>query len=183
MGFLDSLLGGGQQQDFQGFVNCYEQGQPAEGYSDAEVLNRYQQVVPQLPQSSFVQAAEAAFSRMPPQQRAEVGQMVQQRAQQQGINIPGLGGMLGSMGSMGSSADYQSQMQNPGALAQMAGALHQQDPGLLPQLLSTGMDMMSGGSGASAGGGGGLLASPAAKSAMAGIAAIAVKQFMGNRGI
>lgn len=65
-----------------------------------------------------------------------------------------------------------------------AGALHQQDPGLLPQLLSTGM--RGGGSGADSTGssdGGGLLASPAAKSALAGIAAMAVKQFMGNRGI
>jgi hypothetical protein len=35
--------------------------QPSEGCSDAEVLNRYQQVAPQLPHSSFVQAAEAAF--------------------------------------------------------------------------------------------------------------------------
>jgi hypothetical protein len=32
MGFLDSLLGGGEQhQDFQGFVNRYEQWQPSEG--------------------------------------------------------------------------------------------------------------------------------------------------------
>ncbi len=178
MSFLDSLLGGGQQQDFQGFVNRYEQGQPSEGYSDAEVLNRYQQVAPQLPQSSFVQAAEAAFNRMPPQQRAEFGQTVQQQAQQQGISIPGLGAIAGGLGGQ---SDYQSQMQNPGALAQMVGALHQQDPGLLPQLLSSGMSMMGGGSGATSGGG--LLASPAAKSALAGIAAMAVKQFLGNRGM
>ncbi len=174
MGILDSLLGGGQQQqDFQGFVNRYEQGEPSEGYSDAEVLDRYQQVAPQLPQGSYMQAAEAAFARMSPQQRAEFGQFVQQQAQQQGINIPGL-----------DQGNTQSRMQDPGFLAQMVGGLHQQSPGLLPQLLGMGMGALSGGmggSGASGASGAGILANPAAKAALAGIAAMAVKQFMGNR--
>jgi hypothetical protein len=63
----------------------------------------------------------------------------------------------------------------PALLAQMAGGLHQQQLGLLPALLS--------GGGGPGGGGGGILASPAAKSALAGIMAMAVKQLMGKQNI
>jgi len=50
MGLLDSLLGNPQQQqDYQQYVTRYEQGAPHEGYSDQEVLQRYQRVAPQLP--------------------------------------------------------------------------------------------------------------------------------------
>jgi hypothetical protein len=47
MSFLQDTLGG-QQQDYQDSVNRYNQGHPSEGYSDQQVLNRYQQVAPQL---------------------------------------------------------------------------------------------------------------------------------------
>jgi len=41
MGILDQLLGGGQlRQGFEDFVNRYEQGHPAEGHSDQEVIDR-----------------------------------------------------------------------------------------------------------------------------------------------
>jgi len=50
MGLLDSLLGNPQQQqDYQQYGTLYEQGAPHEGYSDQEVLQRYQRVAPQLP--------------------------------------------------------------------------------------------------------------------------------------
>ena len=48
MGLLDSLLGNPQQQqDYQNYISRYQQGEPHEGYSDQEVLQRYQQVAPQ----------------------------------------------------------------------------------------------------------------------------------------
>lgn len=160
MNMLENLLGGGQgQQEYQNFVNRYEQGQPHDGYSGQEALDRYQQVAPQLSQQHYVQAAEAAFSRMSPQQRSEFGQFVQQQAQQHNISLPSMG-----QGAAGSS------MQDPGMLAQLTGALHQQNPNLLSQVLG------GGGSG-----GGSMLSNPAVKSALGGIAAMAAKQFFSQR--
>jgi len=50
MGILEDLFGGGQrQQDYADFVNRYEQGHPAEGYSDAEVVDRYREVAHAVP--------------------------------------------------------------------------------------------------------------------------------------
>ncbi len=157
MGLLDSLLQGAQGQDYQNFANQYQQGMPPEAYNGQEVLNRYQQVVPNLNQNQFLQAAEAAFQNMSPQQRQEFGQYLAQQGQQQGINIPNAGG------------DYQ----NPGLLAQMAGFLHQQQPGLLGQLL--------GGGGQGGGGGSSLLENPVVKSALAGIVSMAIQHAMGGR--
>jgi hypothetical protein len=44
MTMLDSLLGGGQKQELDDFVNRYDQGAPWEGISDQEAIGRYQQV-------------------------------------------------------------------------------------------------------------------------------------------
>ena len=167
MNMLEHLLGGQQQGEFQDFANRYEQGAPQDGYSGQEVMDRYSQIAPHLPANNYVQAAEQAFERMPPQQRQEFGQFLQQQAQQQGVNIPQF--------SQGASP---SQFQNSGFLAQALGSLHQQQPGLVGQLLG---GVMGGGNTGNTGGAGGILSNPAAKAAMAGIAAMAVKQFMGNR--
>ena len=57
MGILDDLLGGGQRQrDFKDFVNRYEQGHPAEGYSDQEVADRYRDVAHAVPPDQYAQA-------------------------------------------------------------------------------------------------------------------------------
>ena len=157
MGLLDSLMGGGQQaSELQSFVQRYEQGSPSEGYTDQEVASRYQQVTSQIPQDQYVQAAEQAFNRLSPQQRQEFGQMVQQQAQQQGLGLP-------------MQPQNQQQLQAPGFLAQMTGQLHQQQPGLLGGLLG-------------GGGSGGVLSSPVAKAALAGVAAMAVKNMTGGSG-
>lgn len=168
---LDNILGGQQQAEYQNFVNRYDQGPPQDGYSGQEVMDRYQQIAPRLPTNNYMQAAEQAFERMSPQQRQEFAQFLQQQAQQHNVNIPQL--------SQGTSS---SQLQNSGFLAQILGSLHQQQPGLVSEILSGvmgGSHSASGGSGAS--GAGGLLSNPAAKAALAGIAAMAVKQFMGQR--
>ena len=90
MSILQQLLGGGQQrQDYQDFVNRYEQGPPHNGYSDQEVIDRYQQVAPQLPPQTYQQAAQAAFERMSPEERGQFAQYVQRQAQQQGMALPG----------------------------------------------------------------------------------------------
>ena len=57
----------------------------------------------------------------------------------------------------------------------ITGQMHQQQPGILGQLLGSALG------GGGAGAGQGALDSPIAKAALAGIAAMAVKQMMGNR--
>ena len=50
MGILDNLLGDGQlQKQYNDFVKRYEQGNPSEGYSDEEVLERYGEVSHAVP--------------------------------------------------------------------------------------------------------------------------------------
>ena len=183
---IGSMFGGGQPpQQMQDFANRYEQG--AQDFSDQEVAQHYQQVASQLPPDQFQQAALQAFSRMSPEERAQFAQMLLQHTQRQGMGMPQMQG-----------GAYQ----DPNALAQMTTQVHQQNPGLLGQLLGGGQ-------------GGGQtwetldpqtrdlfirtwgnraqqewemenarahspMNSPVAKAVMAGIAAIAVKQMMGR---
>ena len=165
MSFLEQLFGGGQQrQEYQDFVNRYEQGAPWEGISNQEAMSRYQQVARQLPPQEYEQAAQEAFARMTPEQRRQLAQMLQQQARQQQVNFPDL-----------NQDGIDDRLQDAGYLAQATGRLHQQQPGILGQLLG---GALGGGGG---GGGQGMLESPIAKAALAGIAAVAVKQMMGNR--
>ena len=161
MDLLGSLLGGQQQQqDYDDFANRYDQGAPWDGISDDEAYNRYSQLAPQLPPDVYQRAAQDSFSRLSPQQRSSLGRYISQRAPQYGVNFP--------------DADMNGQddrFQDPGFLAQMTGQMHQQQPGLLGQIL--------GGSGGS--GGGGMLENPIAKAALGGIAAMAFKQMVGGR--
>ena len=152
MDALQNILGGQQQQGYQDFVNRYDQGHPSEGYSDQEVLNRYQQVAPQLSPEQYQQAAMASLNRLSPQERMQLGQYLTQQAQQQGMSVPGV-----PHGGMG---DYQ----DPTHLAQQMAQMHQQQPDMLHQIL----------------GPGGALGNPLAKAALAGVAAMAAKQFFGG---
>lgn len=182
---LGSLLGNQQQQqDLQGFVQRYQQGPPSDGYTDQEVASRYQQVGAQLPPNIYQQAAQQSFGRLSPDERNQFGQMVQQQAMQQGINLPGQG---------------QINYSDPNALAQMTTQVHQQQPGLLGQLLGGAASMaglggvasmaglggqggsMLGGGGMGGGGGiGGMLGNPIARGALAGITSMAVSGIMGG---
>jgi len=162
---LQNLLGSPQQQqDSQDFVQRYQQGPPSEGYSDQEVLNRYQQVAPQLPPDLYQQSAEQAFARLSPQERQQFYEFMQQRAQQQGMPMPGPAG-----GGMPMNSP------DPRALAQMTTQMHQQQPGFLAQLLG-------GGGGSSGGGDSGIpQMSGVQKAALAGIAAMGLKMVMDQR--
>jgi hypothetical protein len=160
MNLLENLFGGHQQrQDTQDFINRYQQGSPTEGYTGQEALQRYQQIAPQLPPNQYQQAAEQAFNQMSPEQRTQFMQYLQQQAMQQGYQLP-------------AQQMPQQQNQNAGQLAQMVTQMHQQQPGVLGQLLGGG------------GGGGGemgqMLENPVAKMALAGIAAYAAKQVLGR---
>jgi hypothetical protein len=163
MNLLENLFGGGQQgqqQDYQDFINRYQQGSPMEGYSGQEAMQRYQQVAPQMPAGDYQQAAEQMLSQMSPEQRMQFGQYVQQQAMQQGYQFP-------------ATQMPPEQYQNSGQLAQAMTQMHQQQPGLLGQLL--------GGGGSNGGSLGQMLDNPLAKMALAGIAAYGAKQMLANR--
>ena len=165
MNMLEQLLGGGQQQqEYQDFTQRYDQGAPWQGISNQEAYSRFQQVAPQLPPDMYQQSAQQAFERLDPQQRMQLAQYLQQQAQQQNVPFPHQGGM--------------DAFQDPGYLAQVTGQMHQQQPGILGQLLG---GALGGGGGGGGAGGQSILESPIAKAALAGIAAMAVKQMMGNR--
>jgi hypothetical protein len=162
MDSLGNLLGGGQLGTMQDFLQRYEQGAPADGISDQEALDHHQQLAAQASPEQYEQAAGEAFGRMAPEEREQVGQQLQQGAQAHGLD---LGALLGGGGP--------GQLRDPGTLAQVAGALQRQQPGLLGNLL--------GGGRGGQGGGGGLLASPAARAALGGIAAMVVKRALQQR--
>ena len=163
MDMLGQILGGGQRrEEYQDFVNRYDTGAPWDGISDQEAYSRYQQVAPQLSPDMYQQSAQEAFSRMSPQQRMQLGQHLQQQSRQQGFNIPDF-----------NQDGIDDRFQDPAYLAQATGRLNQQQPGILGDLL--------GGGGGQGMGGQSMLQSPIAKAALAGIAAVAVKNMMGGR--
>jgi hypothetical protein len=159
MGILDELLGGGQRQrDFTDFVRRYEQGHPSEGYSDQEVVDRYRDVAHAVPPDQYAQAAQEALARLSPEERAAFVTMLQERAQARGTALPR---QVGS---------------DPKGLGQVVTDLHQ-TPGRLRDLLGGGGQPQAAGSAGSSGLSD-LLASPLAKAALAGIAAMVVKRVM-----
>src|SRR5574341_1127246 len=157
MGILDELLGGGQQRrDFEDFVNRYEQGHPAEGYSDREVIDRYRDVAHAVPPDQYAQAAQEALARLSPEERAEFVKMLQERARARGVALPS---RVGS---------------DPRDLGRVVPDLHEK-PGQLRDLLGGESEapQASGSSPLT-----NVLASPVARAALAGIAAMVVKHVM-----
>lgn len=149
MGLFESLLGGAsgqrgsegdrlpqqrQQQDFQDFIGRYEQGPPWAGVSDQEAVSRYQQVAPYVTPEVYEQSAQEAFARMSPQERAEFARYLQQQARSQNVDFPDL-----------NRDGVDDRLQDPRYLAQVTGRMHQQQPGLLGQLLGGAAGGSSGG--------------------------------------
>ena len=165
MGILDELLGGGQrQQGFKDFLNRYEQGHPSEGYTDQEVVERYNDVAHAVPPDQYAQAAQDALARLTPEERAAFVKMLQERAQARGAVLPKQVGA------------------EPRDLGQVLTDLHR-TPGQLRDLLGAGSAPAQPGAPAQPAGSSaltGMLASPLAKAALAGITAMVVKRVMGG---
>ena len=159
---LFQILTGGlkDKHEYEDFANRYDQGHPSEGYSDQEVLDRYGSVAQSVPAQDYEQAAQEAYARLSPDERAEFGQFLKQRAQSRGIDVP-------------APPQGQSGFGDLGWLSNATSQLHQQ-PGLLREILG-------GLAGGSRSGAGGLLSSPIAKAALAGITASLVKRALGRR--
>ena len=160
MDMLQGLLGGGQQrQEYDDFINRYNQGAPYDGIGDDEALQRYQQVAYQAPPDVYEDAAYQSYSRMSPVERMQLGQYMRQQAAQRGIPFQ-------DFDQDGRDDRYQ----DPRYLAQVTSRMHQQQPDLLGSLLGGG-----------GGGGGGGFGNPLAKGAMAGIAAMVASRVLGGR--
>src|SRR5436305_1555418 len=119
MEFVEKLMGGSQQTEYQGFVDRYDSGHPSEGYDEQEVMQRHGEVAAQLSPEEYQQAARQSFERMSPAERKQFGQHLQEEAQQQGYNDPTL-----------ANAGHE-QFEDSGFLAQTAGTMHAQQPGML----------------------------------------------------
>jgi hypothetical protein len=160
MGILDELLGGGPlQRTFEDFVKRYSQGHPAEGYTDQEVLDRYRDVAHAVPPDQYAQAAQEALAQLSPEERAEFVKMLQERARARGVTLPS---QVGS---------------DPKDLGQVVTDLHQK-PGQLRDLLGgeRGPSQRSGSAVTD------VLASPVAKAALAGIAAMITRRVLRGSG-
>ena len=117
---LSNILGtsGAQLEDM---VSKFNQGQHDQ-VPDSQVQQTYGQVAGQLPQDQYLQAARDAFDKLTPQQRQQLAQELQARAQQAGINVP----------------STQSVKPDPGSLATAVSDVHAQQPNLLQQLFAPG---------------------------------------------
>jgi hypothetical protein len=161
---LDDLLGSEQlQKQYKDFVKRYEQGDPSEGYSDQEVLERYGKVSHAVPPDQYAQAAQEALSKLSPEERAEFLKMLQERAAARGVKLPG------------------KVASDPKDLGQVLTDLHEK-PGRLRDMLGV-PDSAQGPDGAQASASNpitDMLSSPMAKAVLAGIAAMVVKRVMGS---
>ena len=156
MDMLGNLLGGGQnRQQYEDFVGRYDRGAPWDGITDDEATSRYRDVAPRLSQQEYEDSARDAFERLSPRERREFAQLVRQRARERNGGYQDLDGD-------GDDDRYE----DSGQLAQLTSRMHREQPGMLEQLLG--------------GGGGGGGGNPLAKGALAGIAAMAAKRFMGG---
>jgi hypothetical protein len=161
MNLFEMLTGAGKnKQEFEDFASRYDQGHPSEGYSDEEVLDRYGSVAHSVSPNDYEQGAQESYACLSPEERAEFGRFLQQRAQNKGIDVP-------------APPPGQSGFGDLGWLTNATSQLHQQ-PGVFREILG-------GLAGGSRSGGGSILSNPIAKAALAGITATLVKRALGRK--
>ena len=78
MGLTDNLQDSGRRGQIEDFVKRYDQGQPWEGISDREAVQRHDEVASQLNDAEYEQSAQEAFQQLPPEQRREAARSLQQ---------------------------------------------------------------------------------------------------------
>ncbi len=177
---MDSMLRdilGGDDDDrgtrARDFVSRYEQGPIDQGYSDQEAYENFRRVSQRIDPDTMQRAAEQTFSRMDPNQRAQVAQFLQQRSGQQ---VTGAQDDPRQMAGMVSRI----QRENPGGLESLFGGGGGGGIGeAIGNLFGGDDDTQRRGEQRDEGGGfpGGTLG----KIALGGIAAFAWKEMMGGR--
>ena len=156
MDVLSNILGNPEKRtQYEDFIDRYDKAPPYDTIPDDEAVQRYQEITSNLSDQDFEQSAEAAFSKLTPEERQEFVRYLQQKARQQGItDFDGNG--------------IDDRLEDPSELAKRTTQVRQQDPNILGQLLGSN-------------GTGGLLDSPLAKIVLAGISAFAASRMMGRR--
>jgi hypothetical protein len=199
---VQGLFGGGAAGDeekakAQDFINRYQTGDPAEGYSEQEAIEQLQAVAKVATPEQMQQALKQSVANLPDDERAQFNQMLQERQAGTGmVDIERSGDRKevesgDSSGGGGDSAGLDDLL--GGLLGGMAGGSAAQGGGgglgdILGGLLGGG----GGNTGATSGGGsdsgggigdllGGLLSSPAGKAVLAGTAAFAMKEVLGQK--
>ena len=151
MSIFDALKSGERRDEFEDFVNRYDQGEPWEGISDDEARSRHDELAAQLSPDEYEQSARESFERLKPEQRKQLARELKQQARQKNVRAPELD-------------DDDEKLADSGMLAKLTSQLHAQAPGLVGQLL----------------GGGGTKGNPLVKGALGGIAAMAAKRVLGK---
>jgi hypothetical protein len=155
MDVLNNILRNPEKRtQYDDFIDRYQQGSPYDSIDDDEAVQRYEEITPTLSDQDYEESAEAAFSKLSPEERREFGRYLRERAQQRGMtDFDGNG--------------IDDRLEDPCELAKRTSQVRQQDPNILEQLLGKG-------------GTGGPLDNPIAKIAFAGIAAFAASKIMGR---
>ena len=200
--------GDAQKAKAQDFISRYQTGKPSEGYTEKEAVQALEEVSKVATPEQMQRAFQQSVANLPEDERAQFNQMLEQRKAGTGMvdiqrsgertevgsreeaqgssgaaGAPGLddllGGLLGGMagGSAGGSGG--------GGLGDILGGLL---GGAAGASGSTGATAPSEGSKDSDDGGGGLgdilsgfLSSPAGKAVLAGTAAFAMKEVLGDK--
>ncbi len=143
MGQLTPLL--------DGLLSQFQQRQHAQ-VPDDQLHQSYGHVVAGLSPVDYQQSAEAAYTQLTPEERAQFSEFLKQKASERGVPTPTLTSTSGVSAS------------DPTSLAAATAAVHQQDPNLLQQMFAPG----------------GTFSSPIAKMVLLGITAFAAKRLSGH---
>lgn len=137
------------------FVRRYNDGPPEENISGEEAVDNYQRIAGKLSPEQLEEASTEAFERMSPEQRKQLGGLLKQS---------------------GGAPDFDPE--DPRQLAHAATAFQSSQPNGLAGLFGLG----GGSAAAQQGGASDILGNPMVKAALGGIAAIAMKKFLGGSG-
>jgi predicted RNA-binding Zn ribbon-like protein len=78
MGLTNMLQDAGSREKIEDFVSRYDQGQPWEGISDDEAVQRHDEVASQLDDKEYEESARQTFQQFQPEQRKEVARSLRQ---------------------------------------------------------------------------------------------------------
>ncbi|WP_242346978.1 hypothetical protein [Anaeromyxobacter terrae] len=153
MGMLDALLEGLGRESFEDFTRRWERGAPWDELRDEETIANYDRVSDEIGPAEFQEAALASVERLAPEERHRFVEELQRSARRSDLNYPGV---------------HDEGLEDPQALAALLSRMHGERRGMIRQLLAANETTPETG---------GLLASPVARAVLAGIAAMAVRQF------
>jgi hypothetical protein len=116
------------QEELLDFADRYERGAPYDNISEEEAVSRYREVVPELSGEDYRRSAREAFSRMEPEERAELGKELRDQSLQQGYGFPEPG-----------AQDGEDPFRDPDYLSELTTRMRREHPDLLEGLIGDGI--------------------------------------------